>query len=72
MIWPEFENEDGELIKSGEVLSSGTAKMWIVNDDLRFYHKPCIELGTVGYFKEGNRSTGICNVIEIVDLNNLK
>jgi hypothetical protein len=41
IIWPEFENERGEVItdKSMPVLQSGTGRMWIINDQLISYHK---------------------------------
>lgn len=69
MIFPEFENETGDLIESGEVLSEGIARMWIFSDQLRGYHQERITVGTRGYFIEGNR-TGECEVIEIVGLIN--
>ena len=68
MIWPEFENFKGELIKSGEVLKEGIAHMWIINPEFREYHQERIKTGMTGFFKEGARSTGICEIIEIVDL----
>ncbi len=67
MILPEFENEKGDLIESGEVLSEGVARMWIFNDQIRPYHQERITIGTRGYFKEGKK-TGECEVIEIVGL----
>lgn len=67
MIFPEFENETGELIEYGEVLPQGIARMWIANKHLRVYHQERITLGTRGYFIEGNK-TGECEVIEIVSL----
>jgi len=70
MIWPEFENENGELIESGIVLNEGIARMWIINDDLRAYHQDRIRRGTKGYFMEGVR-IGECEVIEIIGLNSI-
>ncbi|BDD05526.1 hypothetical protein [Aureibacter tunicatorum] len=67
IIWPEFENEDGELIVSGKVLKEGVARMWIINNESRPYHQERIKIGTKGYFMEGIR-TGECEVIEIVGL----
>ena len=70
MIWPEFEKEDGTLVKEGKVLPEGIARMWIVSEDLRPYHKERIAVGTKGYFLEGKR-TAECEVVEIIDLKNL-
>jgi len=67
IIWPEFENTTGDLIESGVVLKEGTARMWIVNKELRFYHQERIRVGTKGYFMEGSK-TGECEVIKIVGL----
>lgn len=68
IIWPEFEDDFGELIPSGEVLKEGIARMFIINDELRSYHKERIEIGTIGYFIEGGRSAE-CEVIELIGLN---
>jgi hypothetical protein len=68
IIWPEFEDSDGELIRSGTVLPEGVARMWILNDELRGYHAERITVGTKGWFKEGSRSTAECEVIELVGL----
>jgi hypothetical protein len=68
MIWPEFEDENGGLISSGQVPREGTARMWIINYQTRKYHQTRIKKGTKGYFMEGARKTADCEVIEIVDL----
>lgn len=68
MIYPEFEDENGNLIIDGAVLEEGIARMWILNNHNRPYHQKRIKLGTIGYFKEGGRSTGVCEVTEIVAL----
>lgn len=70
MIWPEFENENGRLIldNSQSVPKEGTARMWIIAAEKRPYHKEKIQVGTIGYFREGGRTTAICEVIEIVGL----
>ncbi|MFC0183152.1 hypothetical protein SAMN04515674_105129 [Pseudarcicella hirudinis] len=69
MIWPEFENEEGEIILDSHVLvsASGTAKMWIINSELIPYHADKIKIGTKGYFYEGKRIAE-CEVIEIIGL----
>ncbi|MBO0950672.1 hypothetical protein [Fibrella forsythiae] len=68
MICPEFEDEYGDLLLEGEVLPEGIARMWISNPRMRAYHRSRIQLGTIGYFKEATRSTGVCEVIELVGL----
>ena len=70
IIWPEFEDGNGQLImdKSSPVPPSGTARMWIINDDLIKYQRGKIKIGTKGYFKEGSRSTGECEVIELINI----
>jgi hypothetical protein len=70
MIWPEFEDENGNVIidTSSPVAASGTASMWIIDRDFVDYHKGKIELGTKGFFKEGGHSTGECEVIELISV----
>jgi len=70
MIWPEFENKDGEIILYNDtsVLAIGTAKMWILVPQRRIYHRDKIKIGTIGYFMEGNRRVAECEVIEILGL----
>jgi hypothetical protein len=68
MIWPEFEDLNHQLIQTGSVLKEGVARMWIINNEMREYHQKRIIKGTIGYFREEIKSTGICEVIEIVDL----
>lgn len=68
MICPEFEDENGALIWSGQVPRAGIARMWIVNSKMRKYHQERIKKGTKGYFMEGATRTADCEVIEIVDL----
>ncbi len=68
MIWPEFEDEYGELIVNGQVRQEGTARMWIVTPEMKAYHQSRIKIGTQGYFMEGSRRTADCEVIEIVSL----
>ncbi|MFD1145461.1 hypothetical protein ACFQ4C_30325 [Larkinella insperata] len=68
MIWPEFEDGRGHLIKEGPVLDQGVARMWIVSATTRPYHRARIQVGTVGYFMEGGIRIGVCEVIEVVGL----
>ena len=70
MIWPEFEDAQGHLIEEGPVLAEGIARMWIIAANTRSYHRARIQVGTIGYFMEGHRRTGVCEVIELVGLSN--
>jgi hypothetical protein len=69
IIWPEFEDEDQNLIldETVPVPETGTARMWVIMNKMREYHKDKIKTGTKGYFLEGKR-TAECEVIEIIDL----
>lgn len=70
MIWPEFENENGEIIHENKksVSQEGTARMWIIVPERRPYHSDKIKVGTKGYFMEGSRKVAECEVIEILGL----
>jgi len=66
MIWPIFEDEKGVEIKDSiEVKTEGVAGMRIVNAKLVSYHKLRIAIGTKGYFMEGTRKVGVCEVIAL-------
>jgi hypothetical protein len=67
MIWPEFEDLNGEVIEEGMVLQEGFARMWIINDDLRLYHAERINVGTKGNFIEV-RKISECEVVELLHL----
>lgn len=70
MIWPEFEDEQGNLITdtTTPVSPFGTARMWIIMPKMRPFHKDKIKVGLKGFFREGSRSVAECEVIEIVGL----
>lgn len=70
MIWPEFENENGQIIldNTKSVPSSGSARMWLISKGNRDYHCGRIKVGTKGHFHEGRKKTGECTVIEILGL----
>lgn len=70
MIYPEFENEKGEIIidDTTYVPVSGTAKMWIVSPHLRPYHYDKIVKGLICYFMEGRTKVAKCEVTEILGL----
>jgi hypothetical protein len=70
MIWPEFENEGGEVIldNTTSVSPSGVARMWIIDSERRAYHVGKIKIGLRGYFMEGSRRVAECKVIELLGL----
>ncbi|MBL4736377.1 MAG: hypothetical protein JKY18_13770 [Flavobacteriales bacterium] len=70
MIHPEFLDDLGELIMDLEtqVPESGTARMWIFDDEMRPYHQKRIVVGTTGYMQEGGKKAAKCKVVEIAGL----
>jgi hypothetical protein len=72
IIWPEFENSDGEVILQNDcpVPISGIARMWIMIPERRPDHYDKIKPGLAGYFMEGSRKVAECEVIELVGLLN--
>jgi hypothetical protein len=54
IIWPEFEDDGGFTILSKwlPIQPSGTAKMWIINQNLREYHQLYLKVGLVGRIGE--------------------
>ena len=67
-IHPEFEDGQGDIIRSGLVPKEGVARMWVLIPERRDYHCGRIQFGVKGYFCEGPLNTGECEVIEIVGL----
>ncbi|MBU1822177.1 MAG: hypothetical protein KKG00_11805 [Bacteroidetes bacterium] len=67
MIFPEFEDANGLVITDSltPVSEEGTARMWIISANMRPLHQKYIQLGTKGYFMEGDRRVAECEVIEI-------
>ncbi len=67
VIWPEFEDNTGhvKLDQEKPVDENGTARMWIVVDELKDRYRKSIMVGTVGYFMAGPKKTGKCEVVEI-------
>ena len=70
MIWPEFEDETGEIILDNTrfVSSLGAARMWIIDKERRAYHRENIKVGMIGYLMEGSRRVAECRIIEILGL----
>ena len=70
MIWPEFEDEAGNVITQSDTRISpeGIARMWIVDRQMRLYHRNKIRPGLKGYFMEGPRRVAECEVVELIGL----
>jgi hypothetical protein len=70
MIWPEFLDGKGDLIMNTDkkVPETGTARMWIINDQMRKYHQDRVAVGLTGYFMEGSKRVAVCTVTEIEGL----
>jgi hypothetical protein len=65
IIWPEFLSASGQVLSEGVIPSAGRALMYIVNPDMKPYHRGRIYIGTRGAFMEGSRKVGICEVVKI-------
>jgi hypothetical protein len=70
MIWPEFEDENGDVIieKHTPVALTGTARMWIISKNFIDFHRGKIRIGTKGFFKEGNKNIAACEVTELLNI----
>ena len=73
IIWPEFEDDGGLTVLSKwlPIQPSGTAKMWIINQNLREYHQQYLKVGLVGYMTSGSVDIAICEVVELMNLGTL-
>ncbi|QNR24877.1 hypothetical protein [Croceimicrobium hydrocarbonivorans] len=71
-IWPEFEDEHGNvnLFNDNHLPIEGTARMWIINPEMRPVHYSKIKVGMKCNFREGPMYSADCEVIEILDLMN--
>ena len=71
MIWPEFENDDGEIItdKEQDISEVGIARMWILVPEMReLIHKAKAKVGTKGYFMVGGKKIANAEIIKVVGL----
>jgi hypothetical protein len=70
MIHPEFEYSDGNVILYNDrsVPHEGTARMWILINEMRPYHYERVKVGAKGSFREGAKLIADCEIIEILDL----
>ncbi|MCL6274232.1 hypothetical protein M3P19_09435 [Muricauda sp. 2012CJ35-5] len=69
MIWPQFLDKNGKVISKSiaQVPQSGSARMWVVSDDMKKYHKDKIYVGMKAYGMEGPRIVAHYLVTKIVD-----
>ncbi len=57
------------MLPIGEPMAEqGLADMFIVNPEFRAFHGQHIEVGVKGYFQEGPRRVGECEVVEVLAL----
>ena len=70
MIWPEILDKNGSVqidTTPGAIRKNGYANMWVVNEDMRSYHKERVKVGTKGTWWRGGRIANV-KVIQIVGL----
>ena len=73
MIWPEFINQSGDVIRNLETLSrSGRATMWILSREKEYLdiHKERLKVGLVGELVVGSRVLATAKVTKILGLIN--
>jgi len=72
MIWPIFVDEDGIPLRNGtQVSPEGTARMLIVNDQLReSIHRQRLVAGVKGFFMESSKRVAEATVSKLVALAN--
>jgi hypothetical protein len=70
MIWPFFEDNRGIILEEKvRVPVEGTARMWIVNQDLKAtIHRIRIKIGVKGFFMEGGKRVAEAEVTRIAGL----
>lgn len=70
MIWPEFEDSEGNVLLYNDksVPNQGTARMWIINNEMRPLHYDKIKIGVKGNFREGAMFSADCEVSEVLDI----
>lgn len=73
MIWPEFENDKGEVIQDKEavILDHGKARMWVMLDEQRHMHKERLALSQEGYLVAGSHKIAKVKVLELVSLKDI-
>jgi hypothetical protein len=68
MIWPEFLDDQGQVLPEGEVPMCGLADMYVVDPERRPFHQTRVRESTRGHFMEGARKVADCVVVELIGL----
>jgi hypothetical protein len=68
IIHPVFLGLDGQVLPVEPLPMVGQANMFILNTELRSFHRQRIRLGTRGYFVEAPHRVGVCEVVEVLRL----
>lgn len=70
MIWPQFldENEEVKSPSDGPISREGKARMWIVNSNMKKYHRDKIHIGMRANGMEGSTVVANYEVVKIVGL----
>jgi hypothetical protein len=69
MIWPEFESEDGRPLPEGAAVpDAGLASMWIMNPDMKTYHRSRVRIGAGGFLVVGHNRIASAEVVEVLSL----
>jgi hypothetical protein len=58
----------GGLAPAGPIPAQGLADMFIIYPQYRAFHRLHLRPGVRGYFMEGNRRVGVCEVVEVLGL----
>lgn len=68
MIHPEFLDLKGGVLPIEPLPMMGQANMFVLNPELCNFHRQHIRPGVRGYFVEGPRRVGVCEVVEVLGL----
>ncbi|MGI4733579.1 MAG: hypothetical protein ACRYG7_00195 [Janthinobacterium lividum] len=68
IIHPEFLGLNGQVLPVEPLPMLGQSNMFILNAELRSFHRQHIRPGTCGYFVEGPHRVGVCEVVEVLRL----
>ena len=69
MIWPEFETPDHDPVgESASVPHVGTATMWILDDNMRAFHRGRIAPAVRGHLVVGQKIIADVDVVEVLGL----
>jgi hypothetical protein len=68
MIHPEFLELSGAALPIEPLPMLGQANMFILNSELRSFHRRYLRPGVRGYFVEGPRRVGVCEAVELIGI----